>query len=375
MGAIIGPFFINWGGLSQFQIQTLQSWFMFSIFLFEIPTGVIGDVKGNKYSMVLSYIFKIMGVIVYTIYPSFWLFLLGELIFAVGSAFSSGSWEALVYNLSVETKAEKDFGKIWINSSNMHLIAMILSSFLGAFMTSYWGLEVVFRITAISYLVTIFLLFFLKEPKEYKKKELKPNYKKIVKNAVGNIKNSPALKRITIFISLVYVIAYFVLWFFPTRLVRLGVPESEFGLYRFILIFSEIVLSLLISRILVKQKRKRWILTLTLFLIGLGYMFNGIENSVFTILLMMVFVGGIGLKYREIIAPYINRNISPQERATTLSFMGMVRTLSLAIVNPIIGWIADWNFSFSLFLIAGLAVITGLFFVPKEEDLIISDTK
>ena len=80
LGVFMIPFFTDWGGLNQFQMQSLQSWFMFAIFFLEIPTGLIGDVKGRKFSVILSYIFLTIGPIVYGSFPSIYIFILAELI-------------------------------------------------------------------------------------------------------------------------------------------------------------------------------------------------------------------------------------------------------------------------------------------------------
>ncbi|HNQ17454.1 MAG TPA: hypothetical protein PKH60_05130, partial [Candidatus Woesebacteria bacterium] len=39
--AVLVPFFTEWGGISLFQVQILQSWFMFWLFVLEVPTGAI----------------------------------------------------------------------------------------------------------------------------------------------------------------------------------------------------------------------------------------------------------------------------------------------------------------------------------------------
>lgn len=52
----------------------LQAIFTFSIFLFEIPTGVIADRFGRKTSLILSGVVTGIAALVYSSYPSFWVF-------------------------------------------------------------------------------------------------------------------------------------------------------------------------------------------------------------------------------------------------------------------------------------------------------------
>ena len=41
--AVLVPFFTDWGGINLTQVQILQSWFMFWMFILEIPTGAVAD--------------------------------------------------------------------------------------------------------------------------------------------------------------------------------------------------------------------------------------------------------------------------------------------------------------------------------------------
>jgi len=65
ISAVIIPFFSEWGGLNQAQIQILQSSFMVSVFIFEVPTGVIADRFSRKLSLILGNVVVIIGIGVY----------------------------------------------------------------------------------------------------------------------------------------------------------------------------------------------------------------------------------------------------------------------------------------------------------------------
>ena len=38
-GGVLIPFFTDWGGINYFRVMVLQSFFVFSVFLLEVPTG------------------------------------------------------------------------------------------------------------------------------------------------------------------------------------------------------------------------------------------------------------------------------------------------------------------------------------------------
>ena len=72
--AVYYAFSTEWGGLTFFQIMILQSYFMFMIFIFEIPSGAIADYLGRKKALSLSGISLVAAATFYSIYPSIFLF-------------------------------------------------------------------------------------------------------------------------------------------------------------------------------------------------------------------------------------------------------------------------------------------------------------
>ena len=74
IGGVIVPFFLDWGQISFTQIMILQSFFVFSLFILEIPTGAIADYFGRKTSLMFAAIATTSAALVYSSYPSFYIF-------------------------------------------------------------------------------------------------------------------------------------------------------------------------------------------------------------------------------------------------------------------------------------------------------------
>ncbi|HLM43287.1 MAG TPA: hypothetical protein VK458_05440, partial [Myxococcaceae bacterium] len=53
---------------------------------------------------------------------------------------------------------------------------------------------------------------------------------------------------------------------------------------------------------------------------------------------------------------YINHHIPSEQRATVLSFVSMVRTFAIVLINPLIGVLAEWSLSWTM-AILGLGLI------------------
>jgi MFS family permease len=98
MSAVIIPFFREWGGLSFVQIFGLQTWFMLSSFLMEVPTGAVADRFGRKVSVALGGFLLATATLLYGAVPRLAVFVAAEALFAVAIALISGADEALAYD-------------------------------------------------------------------------------------------------------------------------------------------------------------------------------------------------------------------------------------------------------------------------------------
>ncbi|MBN2015474.1 MFS transporter [Candidatus Dojkabacteria bacterium] len=370
IGAFLIPFFKDWGGLSQFQTQLLQSWFTLLIFLLEIPTGLIGDIKGRKFSVLTGFLFLTIGPIIYGSFPDFRVFLLGEFLFAVGVAFNSGAEEALLYDTMKQAGVEKDFGKVETFRSNLHMIGMLVASAFSGILIEYFKVNQLFQLGAItSALVFILILLFVKEPNIKPKEEFIPDYKTTFKRAVQTIKKNNVLKKLVVYVTFITASTYFVLWFYQTLLQEVNVDEKYFGFYRIALLVSEIVLAYILVNVISGAKNKSFWVRLSAAFIVLGFLAPIFLNSNIGVLVFVILAGGIGLKFREIFSGFLNIHIKSGERATTLSFISMVRRLALTILNPLFGWFADYDMDLTLFVLAGIVVLAGLFLSPSNREM------
>ncbi len=82
---------------------------------------------------------------------------------------------------------------------------------------------------------------------------------------------------------------------------------------------------------------------------------------------MLVFAGGLGLQVSNLLSKETNDEISSKQRATVLSFIGMLRRLMLTVFNPIVGLLVDSKGVFIAFTILGIVSLLALFFRPKDK--------
>lgn len=88
--------------ISAVGVGTLLAAWQLSKIVAEVPTGVIADRYSKKYSIMLGYVFKSFCFAVWFVYPQFYGYLAGFILWGIGEAFTSGAVQAYLYELGGE---------------------------------------------------------------------------------------------------------------------------------------------------------------------------------------------------------------------------------------------------------------------------------
>jgi MFS family permease len=362
--AVLVPFFTEWGGISLFQVQLLQSWFSIWVFVLEVPTGALADRIGRKHSISLGSLIIAIAVIVYGLVPNFYIFLLAELIFAIGYAFVSGADQALLFDTLKVSGRESESKKVMGRYDATYLIGMTIASATGSLIASKWGLNAPQFATAIPMLIAAAVGYSIPEPKIHSDSQQK-RYLQIVKGGLSVIKKNSVVRSLAIDSVLVASAAYFVVWFYQPVMMKLGIPIAIYGLVHSVLLLSEIVVSSnfpLFERLLGEGEKY---LKSSAILVTLSFALMAIMPSMYTLAIFVIIGGGIGYTRAIYITALAQTHIDSDIRATTLSSIGMLRRLALVVLNPVIGAIATNSLYLAIFVVGLLPLLSLL--IKSEE--------
>lgn len=87
---------ITVAGLTPLQLVLVGTTLETVIFLFEIPTGVLADVKSRRLSVIIGYLIMGSGFVLEGSLPAFWAIALAQGIWGLGYTFTSGATQAWV---------------------------------------------------------------------------------------------------------------------------------------------------------------------------------------------------------------------------------------------------------------------------------------
>lgn len=85
---------ITQANLDPFQLLIVGAVLEVTIFLFEVPTGVVADVYSRRLSLIIGFALIGVGFIIEGAFPLFWTILLSQVVWGIGYTFTSGARQA-----------------------------------------------------------------------------------------------------------------------------------------------------------------------------------------------------------------------------------------------------------------------------------------
>jgi MFS family permease len=126
------PFLLS-RAMNLWQINLINSFFMATIILMELPTGSFADKFGRHRSITLSCFLMALGLMVYFFSDNFWLFIAAEVVIGLGKTFASGALEAWMVD-SLKTQGLIGLKeKLFRQESYFSSAGAILGSLAGAY--------------------------------------------------------------------------------------------------------------------------------------------------------------------------------------------------------------------------------------------------
>ena len=368
-GAVLIPFFQDWGQLTFAQIMILESIFMGGIFVFEIPTGTIADKFGRKKSLIWAFVINIIAILIYSSAPLFWVFALGELVWGIAAALFSGAYEAMVYDTLLEMNQEQKSKRLFSRLASIGLAVMMAGSISGSFIAKYIGLRETMLFSAIPLVLALCLSVFLHEPLDIQAKT-RENPWDIFKKGIQQIRTKRALQYLLVDSITLSVIGYFSIWLYQVRLMNVGVSVEYFGVIHSGFILFEILLLNMVIPLERLFRSKKLIIQLTSAMMGVGFILAGVAQHPILIIIGFTLAAGTGFARPILMSNYQQKHIDSDQRATVISSRSMIRQFFLVILNPVVGIIAESHLTWVLIVLGLLALLMSRFTPVKEQYLI-----
>jgi MFS family permease len=118
-------------GMTPVQISVALIAWSATAFCLQIPSGVLADRWPRRHVLALAQVARAAGFAVWLVWPHFWGFLIGLVLWGIKSAFTSGAFEALLYDeLKAKGRAD-DYTRVYGRARAVQAFAVVLAA-LGA---------------------------------------------------------------------------------------------------------------------------------------------------------------------------------------------------------------------------------------------------
>ena len=109
-------------GLTPLQLVLVGTTVEISIFMFEIPTGVVADVISRRLSIIIGYVLIGVGSLVEGFFPAFLPIIIAQIIWGLGYTFTSGASQAWISDEIGEAQANK----LFMRATQVGLVASLI---------------------------------------------------------------------------------------------------------------------------------------------------------------------------------------------------------------------------------------------------------
>ena len=195
-------------------------------------------------------------------------------------------------------------------------------------------------------------------------------YWKTLKGGVKYLRGHQELRILMFDYVLVGTLAFFMIWVYQLILQSYNVSLGWFGFVHAAIVVGEICVLNNVGRIEKWFGGKKNYLTYSALLVGGLFLVLAFVPNLVVAILSIFLIGAFGLTRKSIFSSYLNKFIESHNRATVLSVIAMMYSLSMAIINIVLGRIVDWDLQIGL-IIVGVGIILFTLVSKLEEEHLI----
>lgn len=199
------------------------------IILLEVPSGVLADLLGRKALIIAGAVLTCSEFLLLLLADSFWHFALAVLLTGIGSAATSGAWNALLYDsleaMGQSAAFERHVGRI----HTLDAVACIAVGILGGLTAQWFGYSFNYLVSLGCCVLSLAGTFFLLEPPRVMATGERATIRGILKTAGAFFKKRPDVLLVVLHATVIAAFIIYVDEFWQLYMQAIGFPVALFG--------------------------------------------------------------------------------------------------------------------------------------------------
>ena len=369
----INTLFLLDAGLSNAEAFAANAFFAVGQVIFEVPTGVVADTRGRRFSFILGAATLLTSTLIYLamwqVQAPFVGWALASALLGLGFTFFSGATEAWLVDALTATGYRGDLETVFGRAQVVGGGAMLAGSVAGGIVAQLTNLGVPYVIRATLLGVTVVVAWwFMRDIGFTPARDASPltAVRTVVAGAVdGGLRNRPVrwLMLAAPFTTGVGFYAFYALQ--PYLLELYGDPDaySIAGLAAAIIAGAQIAGGWSV-RFVRRWFSRRTTAILALAIVGVAALLLLGAVPIFVVAVALLVAWALAAAVEEPIRrAYINGLIPSQQRATVLSFDSLMGSTGGVVIQPVLGRVADVSGYATSYLVAGAIQALSLPFI------------
>lgn len=361
----INTLFLLDAGLSNLEAFAANAFFTAGMVLFEVPTGVVADLKGRRLSFLLGTLTLAASTALYLLMwqlaAPFWAWAVVSVLLGLGFTFFSGAVEAWLVDALTATGFTGAMESVFAKGQIVTGAAMLVGTVGGGFIAQATNLGVPYMLRAAILAVTFMLAFWLMRDLGFtpaKGERPLKEIKKILSASVTHGLRNPPVRWVMLcapFVSGVTIYGFYAL---QPYLLELWGDKQAYGIAGVaaaIIACAQIAGGLLAPH-LGRLFARRTSTLLAGMIVSVGVLAAmGLFTNFWVVILLVVIWGLLSAVMLPVRQAYLNGLIPTNQRATVLSFDSLLGSSGGVVSQPILGKAADvWSYPASYLLAGGL---------------------
>jgi MFS family permease len=347
----INTLFLLDAGLSNTEAFAANGFFALGQVIFEVPTGVVADTRGRRFSFLLGAATLLVSTLLYMLmwgwHAPFWAWAAASALLGLGFTFFSGATEAWLVDALRATDFEGSLEEVFGQAQTVSGVAMLGGSVAGGFIAQATNLGVPFIIRAAMLGVTLVVAFWAMHDVGFTPQRGASPAKAVrtvLSGAVDGGFRNPPVRWLMLASPFTAGVSFFAFYAMQPYLLQLYGDPTAYGiagLAASMVAAAQILGGLVVPRVRRLFARRTDALLLgavldVVLLAGIGLF----PSFTVAIVLLGVWCLTFALQspFRQ---AYVNGLIPSEQRATVLSFDNLMGAAGGAVIQPVLGRVAD----------------------------------
>ncbi len=380
----VNTLFLLDAGLSNTQAFAANAFFTLGSVLFEVPTGVVADVKGRKLSFLLGTATLFVSTLFYLYMWSsgapFWAWAAASMTIGLGFTFFTGAVEAWLVDALDYTGYDGPLDAVFAKGQIAAGASMLVGSVAGGFIAQATNLGVPYIVRSVFLVATFGIAVFMMRDLGFV-----PNrgtgpmdeVRNVVRSSIDHGWRVRPVRWLMLAAPFTMGVMFFAFYGMQPYLLELYGDPGAYGvagLAAAIVAGAQIVGGLAVPLAGKVFKYRTQALVITTFVSAVTLVFIGATSNLYVAIGLLVIWGMMFATALPIRQAYLNGLIRSEERATVLSFDALMGSSGGVVTQPLLGRAADvWGYSAAYLITGGVQLLALPFLIMARRENTSSD--